>query len=84
MPKFLALILFLVLAWPNPAPAQQPPGPAATPADYILLTIILKHDQSKTWRRSTGCRMNPASGPSFPRKGSWWSPGISPWAWGIS
>jgi hypothetical protein len=27
--------------------AQQPPGPATTPADYILLTVILRHDQSK-------------------------------------
>lgn len=29
------------------AHAQQPPGPAATPSDYILLTIIMRHDQTK-------------------------------------
>lgn len=35
-----------------PAAAQSPPasaaapGPAATPADYILLTVIMRHDQT--------------------------------------
>ncbi len=46
----LAMVLYglCLLAHPAPGMAQQPPpGPAATPADYILLTIIMKHDQSK-------------------------------------
>lgn len=43
----------LILAFPLAAPAAdtQPPGPPAgleTPADYILLTVFLRHDQSKT------------------------------------
>ena len=43
------MVFFAVLAIATPAAAQQaPPGPAATPADYILLTVILRHDQSKT------------------------------------
>ena len=38
-----------VLAISGSVLAQQaPPGPASTPGDYILLTIILRHDQSKT------------------------------------
>ena len=39
----------LVLAAPAFAQAPPPavPGPAATPADYILLTVIMKHDQTK-------------------------------------
>ena len=41
---FLALWTFVLTgtAW-----AEQLPGPAATPSDYILLTVIMKHDQSK-------------------------------------
>lgn len=29
------------------AGAQQPSGPTDTPVDYILLTVIMKHDQSR-------------------------------------
>jgi hypothetical protein len=46
-----ALSLMLALAIATPASAQAPaapPGPAATPSDYVLVTIIMKHDQSKT------------------------------------
>lgn len=33
--------------------AQPPsPGSVATPSDYILLTVIMKHDQTKTWATS--------------------------------
>lgn len=41
------LILMLVVACSGPAAAQTTPGPAATPSDYILLTIIMRHDQTK-------------------------------------
>jgi hypothetical protein len=42
------LCTLLVLLLTGGAAAQQPaPGPGS-PADYILLTIFLKHDQSKT------------------------------------
>ncbi|TGE00322.1 hypothetical protein EU555_08970 [Methylobacterium nonmethylotrophicum] len=44
----LAIMAVLLLgALPTGAQAQQPPGPAATPADYVLLTILMRHDQSK-------------------------------------
>ena len=49
MPRPIAMLLIgSALALAHPAIAQQtPPGPAATPADYILLTVIMRHDQSK-------------------------------------
>ena len=44
----LATIMMLgLLALVAPAAAQAPPGPAATPSDYILLTVIMRHDQTK-------------------------------------
>lgn len=47
MARLVALIVVCSVALTVPAIAQQPPGPAATPKDYILLTVIMKHDQSK-------------------------------------
>ena len=47
MARLVALVALCALALSGPAAAQQPPGPAGTPADYILLTVIMKHDQSK-------------------------------------
>lgn len=46
MVRFFTALFLLIFLSAN-ALAQQQPGPAATPADYILLTIIMKHDQSK-------------------------------------
>ncbi len=42
---WLALAAF---AFASPVMAQSPPtpGPAATPSDYILLTVIMRHDQT--------------------------------------
>lgn len=42
------LLAALALAVPAAAQTPPPPGPAATPSDYILLTVIMKHDQAKT------------------------------------
>lgn len=47
MTRLGALLLLALMALATPSAAQAPPGPAATPADYILLTVIMKHDQSK-------------------------------------
>lgn len=46
--RFIPAIPLIILLLSAQAMAQQPPGPSATPADYILLTVIMKHDQSKT------------------------------------
>lgn len=47
MARLVVLLAACTLALTGTAYAQQPPGPAATPADYVLLTVIMKHDQSK-------------------------------------
>jgi hypothetical protein len=45
MMRATAIVLVAVLLVPAPALAQ---APATSPADYILLTVILRHDQSKS------------------------------------
>jgi hypothetical protein len=43
----LFLILLCALLVSTPAVSQQPLAPSAMPSDYVLLTVILKHDQSR-------------------------------------
>jgi len=45
-----ALLLLWACSCPLAGSAEQPAPPSATttPSDYILLTVFLKHDQSKT------------------------------------
>jgi hypothetical protein len=43
----LFLTLLCAFAVSTPAVSQQPLSPSATPSDYVLLTVILKHDQSR-------------------------------------
>ena len=40
--------ILAVLTLGSVAPAQQPAPASTLPADYILLTVFLRHDQSKT------------------------------------
>ena len=47
MSRLIVLLPLCILILAGPVGAQQPPGPAATPADHILLTVIMKHDQSR-------------------------------------
>lgn len=47
MTRFVVLLALCIFVLPAAGLAQQNPGPAATPGDYILLTIIMKHDESK-------------------------------------
>jgi hypothetical protein len=47
MARLIVLLALCTVVLTATALAQQPPGPAATPADYVLLTVIMKHDQSK-------------------------------------
>src|SRR5262249_17881357 len=47
MAKVLSAVMLLLSVFANPAAGQAPPGPAATPSDYILLTVIMRHDQAK-------------------------------------
>jgi hypothetical protein len=45
--RLAGLALLCVLAQTATVVAQAPPGQAATPSDYILRTVITRHDQSK-------------------------------------
>ena len=47
MARLIVLVSLCTFLPAVAATAQQPPGPAATPADYILLTVIMKHDLAK-------------------------------------
>ena len=47
MIKIGMFVLMLALTGAQPAFAQAAPGPAATSSDYVLLTISMRHDQTK-------------------------------------
>jgi hypothetical protein len=48
MTRLLHLLIACLFVFSlQPTTAQTPPGPAATPSDYILLTIIMRHDQAR-------------------------------------
>ena len=51
--RYLAMMLAAALLFPLPISAAEPQqtspsGQAQTPPDYILLTVFLRHDQSRT------------------------------------
>jgi len=51
--RYIVMLLAAVLSFPfsTTAAEPQPPSPTAgpqSPADYILLTVVLRHDQSRT------------------------------------
>jgi hypothetical protein len=47
MIRLAACIWVFVLALSWPLSAQQSPRPSSTPSDAVLITVILRHDQSK-------------------------------------
>ena len=51
MIRFLAAILFSTLVMQMPVNAQQPATPSAT--DYVLVTVVLRHDQSRNLEEMT-------------------------------
>ena len=51
MIRFLAAILFSTLVMQMPVNAQQPATPSAT--DYVLVTVVLRHDQSRNLEEIT-------------------------------
>jgi len=42
------LSVLAMLTSGSAAPAQSPPPAPTSPSDYVLLTVFLRHDQSKT------------------------------------
>jgi hypothetical protein len=53
MVRVFTLIALCTLMLQVPASAQQPTPPPATPADYVLATLILRHDQSRNLEEIT-------------------------------
>jgi len=51
MARFLAAILFFTLVMQMPVNAEQPATPSAT--DYVLVTVVLRHDQSRNLEEMT-------------------------------
>jgi len=76
----LALLLLVATAGsmivPAPAVAQTPPDPSK---GTILLTIFLRHDQSKTLDEINAQLQKNRYYEKFPRRAWRSSPGTSPW-----
>ena len=53
MVRVFTLVALCTLMLQVPASAQQPTPPPATPADYVLATLILRHDQSRNLEEIT-------------------------------
>jgi len=53
MVRVFTLIALCTLMLQVPASAQQPTPPPATPADYVLANVILRHDQSRNLEEIT-------------------------------
>ena len=78
MIRFLAAILFSTLVMQMPVNAQQPATPSAT--DYVLVTVVLRHDQSRNLEEITKLLDDSGFWAKFPPEGitveSWY--GIGP------
>jgi hypothetical protein len=70
MLRLATLMLLSLVALAAPAAAQAPPpGPAATPSDYILLTVIMRHDQTKNLDEINELQANTGFWARFPPEG---------------
>jgi hypothetical protein len=69
MARLVSLAMLCLLALSAPAAAQAPPGPAGTPSDYILLTVIMRHDQTKNLDEINALQMKSGFWAKFPPEG---------------
>ncbi len=69
MIRFQVLLVLCILVLPAAGLAQAPPGSASTPTDYILLTIIMKHDQSKNLAEINKLQSDAGFWAKFPPEG---------------
>ena len=68
MIRFLAAILFSMLVMQMPVNAQQPATPSAT--DYVLVTVVLRHDQSRNLEEITKLLDDSGFWAKFPLRGA--------------
>ena len=75
MIRFFAAILFSALTLQMQANAQQPVPPSAT--DYVLVTVVLRHDQSRNLEEITKLLDDSGYWTKFPPEGivveSWYA-----------
>jgi hypothetical protein len=75
MIRFLAAILFSTLVMQMPVSAQQPATTSAT--DYVLVTVVLRHDQSRNLEEITKLLDESGFWAKFPPEGitveSWYA-----------
>jgi hypothetical protein len=69
MIRLTVLLLAGLVALGAPAGAQAPPGPASTPADYVLLTVILRHDQTRNLDEINAIQAQQGFWAKFPPEG---------------
>ena len=69
MVRLATMMMFGLLALVAPAAAQAPPGPAATPSDYVLLTVIMRHDQTKNLDEINALQTKSGFWAKFPPEG---------------
>lgn len=76
MIRFLAAILFSTLVMQTPVNAQQPSTPSS-PADYVLVTVVLHQDQSRNIEEITKLLDDSGFWAKFPPEGitveSWYA-----------
>jgi hypothetical protein len=68
MIRFLAAILFSTLVMQMPVNAQQPATPSSA-ADYVLVTVVLRHDQSRNLEEITKLLDDSGFWTKFPPEG---------------
>src|SRR5215472_9873345 len=79
MIRFLAAILLSTLVMQMPVNAQQPATPSAT--DYVLVTVVLRHDQSRNLEEITKLLDDSGFWAKFRQKALRWSLGTLQWDW---
>ena len=79
MVRLISLIALCTLMLQVPASAQQPTP--TTPADYVLVTVILRQDQSRNLEEILKILEESDFGQNFHRRGSSWNHGTWRWAW---
>jgi hypothetical protein len=66
MARFFAAMLFFALVVQMPANAQQPA--TSSPSDYVLVTVVLRHDQSRNLEEITKLMEDSGFWAKFPQK----------------
>ena len=67
--RLTALVATCILMLQVSVGAEQPQAPASSPADYVLVTVILRHDQSRNLEEITKLQEESGYWTKFPPEG---------------